>query len=158
MQLTFPIALRLLVCGLAAWAAIGSAKAAPCLNGLKRALIAGHFSGSVDCGRDHLTVREIGRVRIRERKFIVYDYTYKLRPACEGCAIHGGQRILIFDRGRYLGQYQTNFARVSMSGGKLIFRPSEMFEQRAQTSVVKITYRGVPKRILADGEDVSFFR
>lgn len=157
-NLTLQIAPRLLVCGLAAWAATGNAEAASCLSGLKRALIFGHFSGPLDCGREHLTVREIGRVRIRERKFIVYDYTYKLRPACEGCTIHGGQRILIFDRGRYLGQHKTDFARVSMRGGNLIFRPSGMFGLRRQTSVVKITYGGVPKRILADGEDVSFFR
>jgi hypothetical protein len=158
MQIDLSTGSRLFACVFAMSAAIDSAEAAPCLAGLKQALISGHFSGSVDCVHDRLSIREIGRVRVRERRFIIYDYTYKLRPVCDGCAIHGGQRILIFDRGRYLGQYKTDLSRVSLNGSNLIFRPSGMFGQRAQTSVVRITYRGVPKRILADGEEVSFFR
>lgn len=158
MQIDLRIASRLFVSVFAVLGSTGSAKAAPCLSGLKSALISGLFTGSVDCVHDRLKVREIGRVRARERRFIIYDYTYKARPPCDGCAIHGRQRILIFDRRRYLGQYKTDFARVSLTGSNLIFRPSEMLGRRAGPSVVRITYRGVPQRIFADGEIVSFFR
>lgn len=158
MQVDLLMARRLLCSAAVLFATVGSAEAAPCLGELKRALIAGGFSGSVDCAHDRLSVREIGRVHIRERRFIVYDYTYKLRPVCDGCAVHGGQRILIFDRRRYLGQYKTDFARVSLDGDKIIFRPSLKLGSRVQTYVVRVTYRGVPKRVFADGEMVSFFR
>ncbi|WP_395392133.1 hypothetical protein WBP07_14595 [Novosphingobium sp. BL-8A] len=135
-----------------------TAQADECLKGLRPALIAGDFSGSVDCLHDSLSVRKIGTLGVREREFTVYDYRYKLAPVCDDCSIHGGQRVLIFDRGRYLGQYKPYKVRITVEQGRLWLWPID--EREAPQAPVKVvpSSSGFPNEILVDGEVLSFFR
>jgi hypothetical protein len=70
-----------------------------CMNGLVPALVAGGFSGSIDCQRDKLSVRSLGKVRAFGRTFSIYSNRYKLKPVCAECAVHGGQRIIFMEHG-----------------------------------------------------------
>ena len=148
-----------ILCGAVAFGAPATAAAAePCLGGLKSRLIAGRFSGSVDCVHDRLSVAKIGRLRTLGHDFVVYDYRYQLAPVCDECAVHGGQRILIFDRGRYLGQYKPDPLRVTLDDGALLFWPVTAGSPSKEPVVVRVTRRGFPKEILVDGEVLRLFR
>jgi hypothetical protein len=135
-----------------------ASQAEECLKGLRTALIAGGFSGSVDCLHDQLSIRKIGTLSVREHGFTVYDYRYALAPACDDCAIHGGQRVLIFDRGRYLGQYKPNKVRVTIDKERLLLWPADKLEARQTPVEVAPSSIGFPNEILVDGEVLSFFR
>lgn len=148
-----------ILCSLVAIGALANvAHAQDCLNGLRPSLMSGDFSGSVDCLHDRLSVERIGTVRIQEHEFTVYDYRYRLAPVCDGCAIHGGQRILIFDRGGYEGQYKPDGVRVTLESGRLLFWPRAEVGSPQAATVVEITQTGFPTQILVDGEVLSFFR
>ena len=127
-----------------------------CMNGLGPALVAEGFSGSVDCQRDRLIVRCIGKVRRFGRTYEIYSNKYALKPPCPECAIHGGQRIIFMERGRYVGQYRSDFVHVTMRHGQLLLLPSDPRFGRPTT--VKFTRDGPPKQVLSDGEVVSLFR
>ena len=146
-----------LVFGLLAFAnASGAASVPQCLNGLRPALIAGDFSGSVDCWHDQLTLNHVGYVRKFSRTFEIYSYHYLLRPACRECAVHGGHRIIFMERGRYIGQYRSDFARVTIRNGQLIL------QQTGFPGAVPVTVRFTPNgpaKTQWDGADVlDFFR
>lgn len=134
------------------------AHAAPCLNGLKSALIKGRFSGSVDCAHDQLEIKKVGQLRRGSHKFVIYDYRYSLASICNGCAKHGGQRILLFDDRRYMGQYKSEYVRLSLQGGRLVIWPDKVPGIRPDPVSVKITRRGFPEKILIAGEIIHFFQ
>lgn len=134
------------------------ARADECLEGLRPALIAGDFSGSVDCLHDRLSVRKIGTLSVRQHEFVVYDYRYRLASVCDDCAIRSGQRVLIFERGRYLGQYKPYKVRITVEKGRLFLWPVD--KQNAPQAPVEVmaSASGFPNEILVDGEVLSFFR
>src|SRR5690606_11400164 len=122
------VAVLALLGSLAIASAVDFAAAEPdttsCLNGLGPALQAGGFSGSLDCQSNQLSVRYIGEVQAAARTFQVYSYRYRLKPVCRECAVHGGQRILFMERGRYVGQYKPDSAQVATRGGELVLTPT----------------------------------
>lgn len=132
-----------------------AATSARCLNGLAPALVAGNFSGSVDCQRDQLVILHVGRVREFGRTFEIYSYLYRLKPPCPECAVHGGHRIIFMEHGRYVGQYRSDFSRVAIRDGLLAFRANS---PDAKWVTVMFTRKG-PAKSQWDGSDVlSFFR
>jgi hypothetical protein len=131
-----------------------SADASGCLNGLRPALLAGGFTGSVDCHEDRLSVRHIGRVQSFGRTFQVYDYRYRLKPVCPDCAVHGGQRIIFIERGRYVGQYKPDFVHVTTRQGNLVLVPTGS----GTPVTVRFTPEGPPNELWVGGEVISFFR
>ena len=126
-----------------------------CLNGLMPTLVAGGFSGSVDCQRDKLSVNHVGQMLEFGRTFEVYSYRYRLRPACTDCVIHGGRRIIFLERGRYVGQYRSDFVRVTIRNGHL-----ELVQTHSphEATIVAFTADGPPKKLWVDGEVVGFSR
>lgn len=125
-------------------------------NNLGPALVAGGFSGSTDCQHDKLSVRHVGAVQKFGRAFEVYDYQYGLQPACPHCALHGGQRLIFMNRGRYLGQYKPDFVRVVIRHDDLLLVPTDSVY--GSPVKVRFTRNGPPKRLLVGGEAISFFR
>lgn len=130
---------------------------AACLNGLTNALRNGSFSGSLDCQADSLTLIKIGTVRKFDHDFTIYDYRYKLHPVCPGCAIHGGQRVIIMERGRYLGQYTPGDARVTMHHGNALLSPNTQ-NRSGQSVAIGFSVHGPPDKLWFDGELLRFFR
>lgn len=127
-----------------------------CLNGLRPALVRGGFSGSVDCRNDRLWIRHVGQVQKFGRTFEIYANRYRLKPACPECAVHGGQRIIFMERGRYVGQYRLDFVRVAVRSGNLVFEPTD--PKSGKLVEVVFTPNGPPAQIWAAGEVNSFFK
>ena len=135
------------------------AAAKSCLGAIEPALVSGGFSGSVDCKKDELALRKIGTVRSAGRIFAIYDYRYRLAPACKGCARRGGQRIIFMSKGRYIGQYKPNRVRGAIERGKLILTPITYEGALDGPPVaIKFTHRGPPERVWFDWEVHSLFR
>lgn len=135
--------------------ASNAASTARCLNGLGPALVAGDFSGSVDCQHDELSVWHVGHVREFGRTFEIYSYRYRLKPPCPECAVHGGHRIIFMKYGRYVGQYRSDFARVAIRDGHLAFLTDS---PDAKWVTVEFTAKGPVKSQWDGGEVLSFVR
>ena len=144
-----------------------AAPPARCLSGLVPALTAGHFSGSVDCERDEITVRRVAIIQTPKHKFAIYDYRYRLRPPCEECSSHGGQRILFLRDGQYLGQYKPDAVELKVRRSVLVFTPSgcpdpQSFKRAPRDSrkpiAVSMTDAGPPTHFWVGGEELRFFR
>ena len=133
-----------------------AASGADCMKGLKPALVSGGFSGSVDCRHDRLSVKYVGQVRSFGRTFEIYSNRYALRPACPDCAVHGGQRIIVMNRGHYLGQYRSEFVHALVRRGRLLLVPGDPGSGRP--TIVKFTRAGPPRQVRTDGEVVTFFK
>ncbi|WP_207077924.1 hypothetical protein [Novosphingobium sp. KA1] len=146
--------LKALAFGFLAFGSIASAGPADeCLSDLGDALTSGGFTGSVDCRHDQLSIQEVGKVPAQRSTFTVYSYRYRLAPACADCAIHGGQRIIIMDGGRYIGQYKADFVTPSIEHGNLVMKATG-------EAPVTIAFRrnGPPDEILVDGEVLRIFK
>ena len=148
-------ALLLMLLSQAFAGASNAASKARCLKGLGPALEAGDFSGSVDCQRDELSVQHVGRIREFGRTFEIYSYRYRLMPPCPECSVHGGHRIIFIEHGRYVGQYRSDFARVTIRGGHLVFLTDS---PDAKPVMVRFTAKGPPKEQWDGGEVLLFFR
>lgn len=131
-----------------------------CLAGLGSNLAAGHFSGSIDCQHDKLTIHRVGQIRADGQTFTVYNYHYEIAPACSGCAVHGGQRIIVMRGAKYLGQYKSDGVVISIRDGKLRLFASDVAPSRGEPSqvIVPFTAAGPPNIVLLDDEDFIFFR
>ena len=145
-----PLLLSLVFAG-----AANAATTARCLKVLAPALVAGDFSGSVDCQRDQLFVRHVGHVREFGRTFEIYSYRYRLKPQCPECAVHGGHRIIFMEHGRYVGQYRSDFSRVAIRDGHLAFLTDS---PDARWVTVMFTAKGPAKSQWDGGEVLSFFK
>ena len=135
--------------------ASATAAAPQCMKGLVPALVAGGFSGSIDCKHDKLTVRYVGQVRKFGRTFSIYSNRYKLKPACPECAVHGGHRIIFMMRGHYLGQYRADFSDVTIRDGRLFLRA---YLPHAKPVEVKLAANGPPQQQWDGDEVLQFFR
>lgn len=127
-----------------------------CLNGLGPALMSGGFSGSIDCHRDQLSFKHVGHVQNFGRTFEIYSNVYRLKPACPECAVHGGHRIILMERGRYVGQYRSDFSRIAIRKGQLVLIRTDIKGAHPQT--VEFTAKGPPRTFWDGGEVLSFFR
>lgn len=153
-----PVALTVLAVALACLSSHGQAQSAndaDCRSGILPALAAGNFSGSLDCRRDDLKISKVGEIIADRHVFQIYDYRYRLAPACPECAIHGGQRIIIMNSGRYIGQYKPYGAHVAVEKTSLILSPSAKSDHRTAVNFAPI---GPPRRIWFDGEELILFR
>jgi hypothetical protein len=134
----------------------------PCLSGLRSVLVAGGFSGSVDCRHDRFSMRRIGYLKSSGHRFAIYYYQYSLKPICPECAVHGGQRIIILRDGSYLGQYKPDW---QVSGqifkGHLVLIPRcepGMTEEDCKADQVSFTPEGPPPRVHIFDDYYEFFR
>ncbi|MFC0686770.1 hypothetical protein [Novosphingobium clariflavum] len=136
----------------------GQLPAHDCLHGLKEALVSGGFSGSVDCQSDKLSIRKIGSLRTQRHEYFIYDYKYRLADTCKDCAIHGGQRVLIFFRGHYIGQYKPDGVNLMIKDNRLFLSSLNEAAAHQGFTEIRISERGFPRKILIDGEFFEFFR
>jgi hypothetical protein len=146
----------LLACG-----PVSRAQGGACLGGLKPILVAGGFTGSVNCQRDQLAVRRVGEVVSRGHRFTIWAYRYQLALMCPECAIHGGRRTLVLRDGKYLGQYQTNFDEARIARGALILTPVHppyAPGDSMRSVAVRFTAKGPSDLVHVGGEDLEFFK
>jgi hypothetical protein len=144
-----------------------AAQPAHCLGGLVPVLTAGNFSGSVDCGRDKLTVRYVGVIKTSKHHFAIYDYRYRLAPPCRDCSPHGGQRVIFLQDGRYAGQYKPDAVELKVEGTTLVVIPAGRLDPKSskrkpsefqKPEAMSVTDDGPPEEFRVGGESLSFFR
>ena len=76
-----------------------------CMDGLQAALIAGGYGGYAGCELDKFEIHKLVPKNGGSFPFTVYDLIYQTIPQFVGAQSHGGERLLIFKDGKYLGQY-----------------------------------------------------
>lgn len=144
-----------LMCVVAAWL-IGPAIARPtseCMLGLRKSLVEGGFSGPLVCAKSDATFVLVGRTN--QGRYSIYDYRYRFLPK-NGNVMHGGQRIVVFQGARYIGQYSLSpppFNSVSVSGSRVIVKSSDRnYEYSLDFS------RQPPRRAYIDGDLLTFYK
>lgn len=147
----FPIA----ILALATSTSLSDANGGPvlCMSGMQNALAEGHFTGPIVCSQSDATFVLAGHTA--GQKFAIYDYRYKFRPS-GGSATHGGQRLVVFQGGRYIGQYVLSpppYAVLSVHGTNVVV------ETGTSRETVLLDFSGMPpKEVIIDGEVVVVFR
>jgi len=132
-----------------------------CLGGLAARLVVGHFSGSVDCRRDQLTIRRVGEIGSGNHRFAIYDYRYRLALACRFCAAHGGRRVIVLRDGVYIGEYQTDLMRAGVVHNRLILTPDDELAGSlgiSRSTAIQFKAAGPPREISIGGESLDFFK
>jgi len=122
-----------------------------CLEEMQRAAAAGKVSGSNVCDGGRTTFRLIGR--IAGVGYRVFDYRYRFMAAN---VMHGGQRIIIFRGGKYVGQYPLAtppLTNMTVRGPHLVLStPGAGRKVRLNLS------HALPRRILVNGEVEQLYR
>jgi len=124
-----------------------------CFAGRREPLIAGGFSGSMDCSVGSSTFRLAGRPG--DGHYAVYDYRYSFMPE-HGAVMHGGQRVIVFKDADYVGQYGLNpppYASVSVRDARLLIRTEDEFDEPPLDFS-----DGPPPRIFVGGNVLHLFR
>jgi len=122
-----------------------------CLSGRSEALLTGNFSGPIVCSSEDATFVEIGTVG----DYVLYDYRYRFMPE-HGAVMHGGQKVVIFNGARYVGQYALNpspYATVGLKGSRVLFQT----EGDPGVSVMEFAH-GPPPQIFSGGHVSSLYR
>lgn len=117
-----------------------------CLGGLRQALIEGGFDAPLICSED-ATFTLIGRTA--GAGYAIYDYRYRFKAAV---VYHGGQRLMIFRGGKYLGHYVLP-PRVKVAvQGKYVVLQGDSVPGKVRLDFSKAP----PKNILVNGEPEIF--
>lgn len=124
-----------------------------CLGGMKHALENGKFTGPLVCEKNNYSFNMIGRTKGNE--YTVYDYRYRYIPK-NGNIAHGGQKVVIFRKNIYVGQYNLTpppYAIMAMNGSELMIK----FPDSERGVKVDLS-TNLPSKIFADGETVTLYR
>lgn len=147
--------LAILICVAAAWL-IGPVAAEPtseCLLGLRESLIEGGFSGPLVCSKSDATFELVGRTS--EDRYAIYDYRYRYLPQ-NGNVMHGGQKIIVFQDRRYVGQYSLSpppYESISVWSMRVIVHSQD----NKRLYYLDFT-NGPPREAFIDDEILSFYR
>ncbi|MDQ0250997.1 hypothetical protein J2W22_003061 [Sphingomonas kyeonggiensis] len=124
-----------------------------CMAGMGQALAAGHFSGPIICAPQDATFTLVGKTA--RDGYAIYDYRYRYRPP-QAAVDHGGQRILVFRGGEYLGQYAASPPHpVSLSVHGSVLR---IAEKPGDGNLPLDFSHGPPRKALISGMEAEFFR
>ena len=124
-----------------------------CMAGMRPALAAGHFSGPIICAPQDATFTLVGKTA--RDGYAIYDYRYRFLPT-HGNVYHGGQRILVFRGGKYLGQYVASPPpHVSLSFRGSVLR---IASEPGDGNLPLDFSHGPPRKALISGLEVEFFR
>jgi hypothetical protein len=139
----------------AAWLT-GPAAAKPtsdCLLGMRGSLVRGGFSGPLICSRRDATFVLVGQTS--KSHYSVYDYRYRFLPR-NGNVMHGGQKIVVFQGARYIGQYPLSpppYASVAVYGGRVVVKSRDGKDRYSLDFS-----NGPQKKVFVDGEILTFYR
>ncbi|EGF90907.1 hypothetical protein ABI_23190 [Asticcacaulis biprosthecium C19] len=105
------------------------------------------------CSQENATFVLAGRTT--GGKFSVYDYRYRYLPA-EGEVMHGGQKVVIFQGNKYIGQYTLSpppYTAISVDGKHVILDSIDT-KERVSLDLTKEP----PREVWVNGEMAVFFR
>jgi len=132
---------------------IAAAPSAACLAGKRQALVDGRFRGPLVCSKNNATFKLVGRPRGSE--YAVYDYHYRFLPH-PGGVFHGGQKLVVFRGGKYVGQYALSpppYTSLSVSGSDIVLQ-SPASHEKVRLDLAK----GPPATLMFNGEKEVFHR
>jgi hypothetical protein len=135
---------------------MGPAAASPaseCMSGLRQSLVEGGFSGPLVCSKSDATFVLVGRTN--KSRYSIYDYRYRFLPK-NGNVMHGGQRIVIFQGARYVGQYSLSpppYNSVSVCGSHVIVKSQDGKERYSLDFSEQ-----PPSEAFVDGEILDFYQ
>lgn len=113
----------------------------------------GDFSGPFVCSRKDAKFEFVGRSS--GKGYSIYNYDYRYLPS-GGAVMHGGQRLLLFQGDRYVGQYglwSRGSVTARVRGARLVIRSNETKQS------VEVDLSGQPPtEVFLAGEFLSFFR
>jgi len=121
-----------------------------CMDGLQAALIAGGYSGSTGCKSVKFEIDKIIPKNGNTFPFTVYYLRYWAFPNFVGGQVHGGEKLLIFKDGKYLGMYILD----SVPGyPPTIVGNDLVFEKMPSTygNVIHFTKKAPPSKAWIDG-------
>ena len=125
-----------------------------CMAGLQEALLEADFSGPLVCTRRDATFEFVGRTA--GSGFSIYNYDYRHDPPGGSDVMHGGQRVLVFRDGQYVGQYglwSRSAITVRVRGTRVVLQSNE-----TRQSVALDFSSTPPKEVFLAGEHHLFFR
>jgi hypothetical protein len=128
-------------------AALGLAPQSP----TKACLAAERADDTIFCSPKNGTFVLVGRTT--GKNYSVYDYRYRFLPH-PGGVMHGGQRLIVFLRDRYVGQYNLQPAvSVAVDGSQVVLKGDD------DKKAVRLDFsRRPPAQILVNGEVEGFAR
>ena len=105
----------------------------------------------VACSPKNVSFVLVGRTT--GSKYSIYDYRYRFLPH-PGGVMHGGQRLIVFQGKRYVGNYMLPpKVSIAVSGTRVILKGDDDRE------AVRLDFsRRPPNRILVNGEVQTFDR
>lgn len=128
-----------------------AATADSCLGGKKQTLINGHFTGLIVCSPKDASFRLVGMTN----GYAVYDYRYRFLPFEGAPVMHGGQRLLVFHDGKYIGQYSMSPPPETT----VMVRGSFLLLSKPGADSVRVDFStGPPSSIFFDGETEDLYR
>lgn len=107
--------------------------------------------GTIFCSTKNVSFILAGRTT--GGKYSIYDYRYRFLPH-PGGVMHGGQRLIVFHHGKYLGQYSLSpppYVHVRVVGTQVVLHVS------ASRETVRLNFSNEPPRELyINGETEGF--
>lgn len=128
-----------------------SGVARDCLSGKREALVAGGFSGLLQCSGENVTLNFVGTTG---SGYAVSDYRYRVMSAA---VMHGGQRIVIFNGTAYVGQYPLSpppYSTASVRASEVHVRTDQPSSEDAALDFSN----GAPSQAFLDGQVVDLYR
>ncbi len=137
--------------GVLSMVSAANGKPLQCQAGMRKALMAGHFDTPIICSPANARLVLAGRTT--GNGYAIYDYFYRFLTHAGG-VMHGDERLVVFQRGRYVGQYTLSAPNiVTVRGTKVIVTNKEDRER----DVLDFS-KGPPKEALLDGYREGFGR
>jgi hypothetical protein len=119
------------------------------VKSLRNILAKQGFTGLLD---GQITFDLLGTMRCNSAAISVYYYTWE-ETNPPGRAIHSSQRLIFLENWSYLGQYVVEDRPVLVKPDLLRFPYSE-----GEGNTIQCDKEGLPKSLLLNGEDITFFR
>jgi hypothetical protein len=132
--------------------AAADSRLSTCPESLLLAVVDARIGNPRECSGKNATFLLAGRTT--GSGYSIYDYRYRFLPH-PGGVMHGGQRLLVFHGREYLGQYAVQpDVKVTVRGTRVFLQVEDNPRDRATMDFS----RAPPKRVLINGELVSFWR
>ena len=107
--------------------------------------------GVVACSPKNVSFNLVGQTT--GGRYSIYDYHYRFLPHPAG-VMHGGQRLIVFRGGRYVGNYMLPpKVSIAVQGTEVVLKGDE------DSELVRLDFsRNPPRRIFVNGEVQTFDR
>lgn len=129
-----------------------SPKSSWCFGTLGAILVAGNYSGELNCEQISITLHKIGVIEATPKTYEIYNLIYKTITQ-DGYPPHGGQKILLFSNKQYVGQYSLSsppFHGLSIDAKSIVIDI-----QKEKGNRINFDENGPPRSVFIDEDTVK---